>query len=84
MNHAHSSTATGLFQQPVRPEKFYGFEARSIEAGYVGVGRVTGFSAPQMAFCVNVDGKQLLVSDVLSLNQLPDDPEKMELCVPKT
>jgi hypothetical protein len=35
-----------------------------------------------MEFCVNVDGKQLPASDVLSLNQLPDDPEKMEHVVP--
>ena len=35
-----------------------------------------------MEFFVNVDGKQLPASDVLSLNQPPDDPEKMERVVP--
>ncbi|OJV02715.1 MAG: nuclease [Nitrobacter sp. 62-23] len=46
--------------------------------GYVGVGRVSGFSTPQTEFRVSVDGKQVPVSDVLASHQLPDDPEKME------
>jgi hypothetical protein len=44
--------------------------------GYVGVGRVTGFSTPQTEFCVNVDGKQVPASDVLASSQPPDDPRR--------
>lgn len=51
-------------------------------AGYVGVGRVTGFSTPQTEFRINVDGKQVPALDVLTSNQPPEDPEKMEHFVP--
>jgi hypothetical protein len=50
--------------------------------GYVGVGRVTGFSTPQTEFSVNVDGKQVPASEVLASSHAPDDPEKMEHFVP--
>ena len=50
--------------------------------GYVGVGRVTGFSTPQTEFRINIDGKQVPASDVLASDQPADDPEKMEHFVP--
>jgi hypothetical protein len=50
--------------------------------GYVGVGRVTGFSTPQTEFSVNVDGKSIPASDVLACGQPSDDLEKVEHFVP--
>lgn len=52
--------------------------------GFVGVGRVTGFSTPLPEFKVHVDGKDVPASDVIAKGQLDPtvDPEKMEYFVP--
>lgn len=50
--------------------------------GYVGVGRVRGFSTPINEFKINIDGKQMPASDVLAAGQPTNDPEKMEYFVP--
>ena len=46
--------------------------------GYVGVGRVTGFSTPQSEFTVTVDGKPMPASEALASPPPSDDPEQME------
>ena len=52
--------------------------------GYVGVGRVTGFSTPLSEFRVRVDGQEVPASDVIAGGQLNPtaDPDKMEYFVP--
>lgn len=52
--------------------------------GYVGVGRVTGFSTPLPEFKVHVDGKEVPASEVVASGQLDPtvDLEKMEYFVP--
>ncbi len=52
--------------------------------GFVGVGRVTGFSTPLPEFRVHVDGQDLPASDVIAGGQLDPttDPDKMEYFVP--
>jgi hypothetical protein len=52
--------------------------------GFVGVGRVTGFSTPLSEFRVHVDGQDVPASDVIAGGQLDPttDPEKMEYFVP--
>jgi hypothetical protein len=52
--------------------------------GYVGVGRVTGFSTPLTEFTVSLDGKNLPASEVLADGQVKavTEPDKMEHFVP--
>jgi hypothetical protein len=52
--------------------------------GFVGVGRVTGFSTPLPEFRVRVDGQDVPASDVIAGGQLDltADPDKMEYFVP--